>query len=292
MSAKPKLTQPLRPAARYRKGQAPANLPLSDSDEDEQQPEQPEQQDEPLSDNDQYQAGTAARVGGTGAGRHMKVSLREVEVDQRGQVRVGGRTEVGRTAEESSEEESEDEEEAVPRPGFTGTGPSKTAGGDEVSRVQMTFSAEAEAGLTLSTPGRSLRANTRLIQKRKKHPSRFTSQCSSQSKPHVAARRFLRPAVAAPLVRADRLSSSRRRNRDTIAERNKELDPEVIEARREAEAEERRKQAHDLVAQSITRELAASKPNPSSVWGLSNPLDRLTIMVCCCRGCPRCEARR
>lgn len=50
-----------------------------------------------------------------------------------------------------------------------------------------------------------------------------------------------------------------RRNRDTIAERDAELDPEVIEARRVAEAEERKKQSHDLVAESVLRELADSE---------------------------------
>lgn len=61
-------------------------------------------------------------------------------------------------------------------------------------------------------------------------------------------------ALTVPFVR-----TPRRRNRDTIAERDKALDPEIIEARRLAEAEQRKKEAHDLVADSIVRELAASK---------------------------------
>ncbi len=153
MSSKPKLTQPLRPAARYRKGQAPANLPLSDSDEDDQQQEEQHPQNEALSDDEHYQGAAAGR----GAGGQMKVSLREVEVDQRGQVRVGGRTEVGRTAEESSEEETEEEEEQQPRPRFTGAGASKAAAQEEVSWVEVeTFS--SRAGVRLTTMALSHRA--------------------------------------------------------------------------------------------------------------------------------------
>lgn len=73
-------------------------------------------------------------AGGKGGGGRIQVALREVEVDEGGQVRVGGRTEVGRTAEETSEEESEEEEEqAAPKPRFTAPGASKGAGQAEVS---------------------------------------------------------------------------------------------------------------------------------------------------------------
>ncbi|KAJ6569592.1 splicing factor, Prp19-binding domain-containing protein [Mycena capillaripes] len=47
-----------------------------------------------------------------------------------------------------------------------------------------------------------------------------------------------------------------KRARVTVAERDLELDSEEAQRRREAEAEERRKQSHDLVAESIRRELA------------------------------------
>lgn len=50
-----------------------------------------------------------------------------------------------------------------------------------------------------------------------------------------------------------------RRNRDTITEREKELDPEAMEEKRLAEAEIRQKQSNDLVADSIIRELAESE---------------------------------
>jgi hypothetical protein len=50
-----------------------------------------------------------------------------------------------------------------------------------------------------------------------------------------------------------------RRNRDTIAEREKELDPEIVEAKRAAEIEKQKEQSKNLVADSIVRELAGSE---------------------------------
>ncbi|KAF7310495.1 RdRP-domain-containing protein [Mycena chlorophos] len=47
-----------------------------------------------------------------------------------------------------------------------------------------------------------------------------------------------------------------KRARLTVAEREMEQDPEELQKKREAEAEERRKESHDMVAESIRRELA------------------------------------
>lgn len=98
MSSLPKLTNPLRPVARYRKGQQPLNAP-SDSDSDEEAVEQPSEGEEELKP-------TVIKKEVKGK---MAVALREVEVDQGGVVRVGGKGEVGRTEKEleSSEEEGE-----------------------------------------------------------------------------------------------------------------------------------------------------------------------------------------
>lgn len=64
---------------------------------------------------------------------------------------------------------------------------------------------------------------------------------------------------------AEILTSSDRRNRVTISEKES-LAQETEEAlkKKELEAEERRKQSHDLVAESIKRELAASEYRSSS----------------------------
>ncbi|GAA6000567.1 microfibrillar-associated 1 family protein [Rhodotorula paludigena] len=50
-----------------------------------------------------------------------------------------------------------------------------------------------------------------------------------------------------------------KRNRDTIAEQKKELDPEALEAKQAAEAERRRNEAKNLVADSIVREIASKE---------------------------------
>ncbi|KDE02392.1 hypothetical protein MVLG_07043 [Microbotryum lychnidis-dioicae p1A1 Lamole] len=47
-----------------------------------------------------------------------------------------------------------------------------------------------------------------------------------------------------------------KRNRDTLATRDAALDPSFVEAQREQELQARKQQSHDLVAQSIVRELA------------------------------------
>ena len=185
MSSRPKLTQPLRPAARYRKGQAPANLPVSDSDDDDQQADPESHPDEAISDNDEPQAVGAGR--GRGVGGQMKVSLREVEVDQRGQVRVGGRTEVGRTVEETSEEDSQEEDQpprarvglaGVKVPGASGTG------ADEVSLANLLTHTSINPQLTFARLGsdRTHRVSTKLIRRRRKLLNQFTSHCLFQSK--------------------------------------------------------------------------------------------------------------
>lgn len=55
------------------------------------------------------------------------------------------------------------------------------------------------------------------------------------------------------------LSFTHRRARATVAPGHPQLDPEEHQREREKEAEIRRKQSHDLVAESIRRELAESK---------------------------------
>lgn len=101
----PKLTNPLRPVARYRKGQAPVNAGIasdSDSDQEEQQDEQEQVKAESSDDDKPTLSGRRGTSRGKGK---MNVALREVEVDSSGQVKVGGKGEVGRTAEEEGSSE-------------------------------------------------------------------------------------------------------------------------------------------------------------------------------------------
>lgn len=107
----PKLTQPLRPAARYRPGKAP--VPVADdsdySDQEQEQEAQGTAADERDDDDDddeqvtEFRTRTAGKPPkGTAA---LNVALKEVQVDQTGKVKIGGRDEVGRTEMESSEGE-------------------------------------------------------------------------------------------------------------------------------------------------------------------------------------------
>ncbi|GAA6003986.1 hypothetical protein JCM10207_006499 [Rhodosporidiobolus poonsookiae] len=203
----PKLTNPLRPAARYRPGKAPVPVAESDSDDDDQQ----QQHDEVEQEEDEDEGVTefaAPRQQDKGA--RMNVALSEVEVDQLGKVKVGGRDEVGRTQMESSEGEyetdSEEEAQPPPKPTFrpqAGAATAKAAADEESSEYETDSEEEEEPLKPLYKPV-------------------FVSK----------------------------------RNRDTLEERKKELDPELQEAKREAELQKQRDASKNLVADSILRELA------------------------------------
>ncbi|GAA5951275.1 hypothetical protein JCM21900_003824 [Sporobolomyces salmonicolor] len=207
----PKLTNPLRPVARYRKGKAPVNAQVASDSDEESDDQHRELEDDraPLQEDEDLQEFTTAaqrkQPAGASAGGRINVALREVEVDQAGKVRVGGRDEVGRTEMESSEGEYETESEdeapkAIPKPVFN----------------QPTAPAEEDEG-----------------------SSEYETDSSEEP--------------LAPIYKPVFVS---KRNRDTIAEREKELDPSVVEERRQAEIQKQKEQSKNLVAESIVRELA------------------------------------
>jgi len=103
----PKMTQPLRPAARYRPGKAPVPVADSDSDadDDDQQQHQQADDDDDKGDADEDLAEFSAPQS-RNKQQHgsLNVALKQVEV-QDGKVRVGGKDESGRTQMESSEGE-------------------------------------------------------------------------------------------------------------------------------------------------------------------------------------------
>lgn len=131
----PKLTNPLRPVARYRKGQAPAGVNVasdsdSDSDSDQEQDQvhddstQHRQQRHDSRNNQQSTftvikqeqddathtvKATSGRSGARDASARMDVNLRQVQVDQTGAVKVGGKSEVGRTRAEQEAQDSSSE---------------------------------------------------------------------------------------------------------------------------------------------------------------------------------------
>lgn len=81
----PKLTQPLRPVQRYRKGQLPQGVqPSTSDDEDSDQEQQPPQDEQQHSDeDDQVQEFTSVKQTG---GAKIGVKLGQVKVDQQGKV--------------------------------------------------------------------------------------------------------------------------------------------------------------------------------------------------------------
>ncbi|GAA5986164.1 hypothetical protein JCM10908_006438 [Rhodotorula pacifica] len=215
----PKLTQPLRPVARYRPGKAP--VPVADdsdySDQEAQQQDDEAAQEEQDNDEDadeqvtEFRAGAApARAAKGGAAGAINVALKQVEVDQAGKVKVGGRDEVGRTEMESSEGEyetdSEEEAEAPSKPVF-----------------------------------RPKAAQT------KEESSEYETDSEEESEEEEPLKPIYKPVFVS------------KRNRDTITERQKELDPEALEAKREEEDRKRREEAKALVADSIVREIASKE---------------------------------
>lgn len=106
----PKLTNPLRPVARYRKGQAPAGAAAaaaavdSDSDSDaERQDDEAQQAKVESEDDGSEQAALAGRLrAATKAGGRMDVKLKQVQVDKMGSVKIGGgKVESGKTGSSS-----------------------------------------------------------------------------------------------------------------------------------------------------------------------------------------------
>lgn len=91
-------------------------------------------------------------------------------------------------------------------------------------------------------------ASMKATRKKKKNPNFSSDQSLSQS------------ALGHCSTRDSCQLITRRRKRETISEREKMAqDTEEALKRKEMELEERRKQSHDLVAESIRRELAESK---------------------------------
>jgi hypothetical protein len=107
-TAQPFIAKPQ--ALRYRRGKLPPGVapPTSDtSDEDESGDELQRRRDERAKE--ELVAGGAGRViqkdvvgpaKGKGKGKEIQVALRDVKVEQGGEVYIGGKREVGRTAEE------------------------------------------------------------------------------------------------------------------------------------------------------------------------------------------------
>ncbi|GAA5828440.1 hypothetical protein JCM3770_001185, partial [Rhodotorula araucariae] len=139
----PKLTQPLRPAARYRPGKAPVPLPADDSSDDDN--DNPHQH---LHDPDAHDHGLTEFAAPRTASDPAKfnVALRQVEVDHAGKVRVGGRDESGKTQYESSEGEyqTDSDDPAAAAPGKPVLHPKGPPAADESSEYETDSDDEDE----------------------------------------------------------------------------------------------------------------------------------------------------
>ncbi|GJE96789.1 microfibril-associated protein MFAP1 domain-containing protein [Phanerochaete sordida] len=183
-----------KPAARYRRGQAPkgaVELPSDSEEEDEGEQPELDEGDEVIEDVEEDDLEVRQQVP-KAAGKGINVTLRDVNISREGKVIIAGREEVGRTEaelEEESEEEDEDEEAAKP--------------GEESSEYESESESEEEP-----------------------------------PKPQF------RPVFIPKRARA------------TVAEKDAlAQDTEEAIKRKEEEAEERRRQSHNMVAESIKREL-------------------------------------
>ncbi|KAG8878241.1 hypothetical protein FRB98_006307 [Tulasnella sp. 332] len=201
MSVQPRKAAPrlARPAQRYWKGKAPKGSEHQDvsSGSEEEQEQEEQEEDMPLGglgdDNAEAKGGAGGEVRrdkGT-----MNFALKDVNVDDKGKVIVGGKEETGRTVMEESESEESDE--------------------------------EAPAGNKADESGSS--------------EYESSSEEEEEEKPKVMFRPVFVP----------------KRGRVTVLEReNEDQESEEAVAKREKEAEQRKKESHDLVAESIKRELA------------------------------------
>jgi len=145
----------------------------------------------------------------------------------------------------------------MPKSTYTKPGPSKPVVEEEVSLVVSLSNTHLFVHSLNYWHTQLLysQVNMRLILKRKKSLSnQSTNPSSSQS---TFSPPF--PSSQLPQQRWLSLVTSSRRNRDTIAEREKELDPDIVEAKRAAEIEKQKEDSKNLVADSIVRELAESE---------------------------------
>ncbi|GAA5922114.1 hypothetical protein JCM3775_003496 [Rhodotorula graminis] len=205
----PKMTQPLRPVARYRPGKAPVPVADSDSDvdDDDNQQQHDERDDDDHGDADQDLAEFSAPQHRTAKQQNhasLNVALKQVEVHD-GKVRVGGKDESGRTQMESSEGEyetdSEDERAAAPaKPTFRPPGAPAPAAADDESSEYETDSEEEEPLKPLYKPVFVSKRNrdTVATQKKELDPEAIEAQQAAEAE---RRRQEAKNLVATSIVR-------------------------------------------------------------------------------------------
>ncbi|KAI9572600.1 microfibrillar-associated protein MFAP1, Zn finger, CCHC type protein [Boletus coccyginus] len=218
--------RPTRAAGRYWKGKAPKGLTEvpSDSEEEKEQEEAQDERDVPIggeedivdAEEEEDEGSLPTQSTRAKSARALNVSLKDVSISQDGKVIVAGREESGRTLVE--EEESEEEEEA---------------------QAQVDKE-EEEASFC-------------------KHSSEEESESEEEEKPKPHFRPVFVPkyAVTHSEISLPLTLGMLRRGRATIAERDSiAQEAEELQRQKDLAAEQRKKESHDLVAESIRRELA------------------------------------
>ncbi|KAG5649937.1 hypothetical protein H0H81_001398 [Sphagnurus paluster] len=215
-----------RPAARYWKGKAPKGVVDAESDSEDEGAVQSmeEEGDVPMGGDqdivDDEEEDMPLRTDVKVAAKSMNVALKDVNISKDGKVIVAGREESGRTAVEEEEESEEESEEEDEKPRVPGT--RQAAGTSEVCCLDSVF-------IDVKTHGYLHQS------------SEYETDSEEEEKPQLKFRPVFVP----------------KRARVTIAEKEAiALESEEALKKKEIEAEERRKQSHDMVAESIRRELA------------------------------------
>ncbi|KAM0790587.1 hypothetical protein ACM66B_004452 [Microbotryomycetes sp. NB124-2] len=195
----PKLTQPLRPVARYRKGKGVQ--PAVDSDSDDQDQDEQQQQHEQQAQDEQDEDITS--FGGVSRQHHQNAQIKVALNDK-------PPTSSKQQAEDSSEYETDSEEEQKPPPKPVFNKP------QAVQKATVATAAAEESS------------------------EYETESESEEEQPKI----LFKPVFVS------------KRNRDTVQEAQKALDPDKQEEQRIAELQERKKQSQNLIAETIMRELA------------------------------------
>ncbi|GAA5843089.1 hypothetical protein JCM9279_001858 [Rhodotorula babjevae] len=203
----PKMTQPLRPVARYRPGKAPVPVADSDSDDDDNDDQQQQHDADAEGDQDDAEQDLAEFSAPQNRNKQqgsLNVALKQVEV-QDGKVRVGGKDESGRTQMESSEGEyetdSEDERAAAPaKPTFRPQSAAAPAAADDESSEYETDSEEEEPLKPLYKPVFVSKRNrdTVTTQKKELDPEAIEAQQAAEAE---RRRQEAKNLVATSIVR-------------------------------------------------------------------------------------------
>ncbi|SCV71428.1 BQ2448_3016 [Microbotryum intermedium] len=220
-----KMTPVARPVARYRKGQPLPGASTQQAYHNDDDDDSDEQDGHRIGHVEQQPSWEHDQLGKQGlrlmpSRSGIQVAIKGVQVDDKGKVKVGRDAQENDDGDGGSSEEEDD------------PGPFR----------------DGQAQRARQRPDHATPSH-RLVPR---SSSRYDSESSSEYETDDEDEEE-EPQARAPIYKPVFVS---KRNRDTLSTRDAELDPELVDAKREQELRARKQQAHDLVAQSIVRELA------------------------------------